>query len=92
MPGAGQTKAAGYINSVAPKDGTAIAAISPGAMPAPVLGGPKIAYDPVKLQVIGSANSDVYTCISRPDAAVKEFAGHQLRQDGRGQADPRSRL
>ncbi|MFM2128988.1 MAG: hypothetical protein RL477_534 [Pseudomonadota bacterium] len=73
MPGAGQTKAAGYVNSVAPKDGTAIAAISPGAMLAPVLGGPKITYDPVKLQVIGSANSDVYTCISRPDAAVKEF-------------------
>lgn len=73
MPGAGQTKAAGYVNSVAPKDGTAIAAISPGAMLAPVLGGPKVTYDPVKLQIIGSANSDVYTCISRPDAAVKEF-------------------
>jgi tripartite-type tricarboxylate transporter receptor subunit TctC len=73
MPGAGQTKAAGYINSVAPKDGTAIAAISPGAMLAPALGGPKISYDPAKLQVIGSANSDVYTCVSRPDAAVKTF-------------------
>jgi tripartite-type tricarboxylate transporter receptor subunit TctC len=74
MPGAGQTKAAGYVYSIAPKDGTAIAAVSPGALLVSVLGGPTIQYDPNKFQYIGSANSDVYTCIARPDAPIKTFA------------------
>jgi tripartite-type tricarboxylate transporter receptor subunit TctC len=74
MPGAGQTKAAGYVYSVAPKDGTAIAAVSPGALLTSVLGGPTVQYDPDKFQYIGSANSDVYVCIVRPDAPVKTFA------------------
>lgn len=70
MPGAGQTKAAGYVYSVALKDGTAIAAVSPGALLTSVLGGPTVQYDPNKFQYIGSANSDVYVCIARPDAPV----------------------
>jgi tripartite-type tricarboxylate transporter receptor subunit TctC len=74
MPGAGQTKAAGYVYAIAPKDGTAIAAVSPGALLVPVLGGPTIQYDPSKFQYIGSANSDVYVCIARPDAPIETFA------------------
>jgi tripartite-type tricarboxylate transporter receptor subunit TctC len=74
MPGAGQTKAAGYISSVAPKDGTYIAAVSPGALLVPVIGGPAIQFDPNKLQYIGSANSDVYTCVTRPDSPVQKFS------------------
>jgi tripartite-type tricarboxylate transporter receptor subunit TctC len=74
MPGAGQTKAAGYVYSIAPKDGTAIAAVSPGALLTSILGGPTVQYDPDKFQYIGSANSDVYVCIARPDALVKTFA------------------
>jgi tripartite-type tricarboxylate transporter receptor subunit TctC len=74
MPGAGQSKAAGYVYAIAPKDGTAIAAVSPGALLVPVLGGPTIHYDPNKFQYIGSANSDVYVCITRPDAPIKTFA------------------
>jgi tripartite-type tricarboxylate transporter receptor subunit TctC len=74
MPGAAQTKAASYVYSVAPKDGTYIAALSPGALLTAVLGGPPIQYDPNKFQYVGSANSDVYVCIARPDAPVKTFA------------------
>jgi tripartite-type tricarboxylate transporter receptor subunit TctC len=74
MPGAGQSKAAGYVYAIAPKDGTAIAAVSPGALLVPVLGGPHIQYDPNKFQYIGSANSDVYVCITRPDSPVQKFA------------------
>lgn len=74
MPGAGQTRAAGYVYAVAAKDGTAMAAVSPGAILQPVLGGPKIQYDPSRFQFIGSANEDIYTCIVRPDAPVKSFA------------------
>ncbi|MGE5539240.1 MAG: Bug family tripartite tricarboxylate transporter substrate binding protein [Gemmatimonas sp.] len=74
MPGAGQTKAAGYIYSVAAKDGTFIAAVSPGALLVPVLGGPTIQYDPNRFQYVGSANSDVYTCVTRGDSPVQKFA------------------
>jgi tripartite-type tricarboxylate transporter receptor subunit TctC len=73
MPGAGQTRAAGYVFSIASKDGTAIAAVSPGALLVPLLGGPKIQFDPSKFNYIGSANSDIYTCVVRPDAPVKAF-------------------
>src|SRR3712207_965875 len=37
MPGAGSARAAGYISAVAPKDGTVIAAIYPGAVIGPLL-------------------------------------------------------
>jgi len=37
MPGAGSARAAGYLSTVAPKDGTAIAAIMPGAVMGPLL-------------------------------------------------------
>ena len=39
MPGAGGAKAASYIANVAPRDGTAIGAISPGVVVGPLLGG-----------------------------------------------------
>ena len=67
MPGAGGNKAAGYVYSVAPKDGTAIGAISPGAVLAPLLGDVAVQHDPAKLIYLGSANSDVYTCVARSD-------------------------
>src|ERR671937_682309 len=35
MPGAGSARAAGFISSIAPKDGTAIAGIMPGAVMGP---------------------------------------------------------
>lgn len=73
MPGAGQTRAAGHVYSVAPKDGTSIAAVSPGALLTPLLGGPKIQYDPAKFLYLGSANGDIYICVIRPDAPVKAF-------------------
>src|SRR4051812_43283695 len=37
MPGAGSARAAGFISTVAPKDGTVIANIMPGAIIAPLL-------------------------------------------------------
>jgi len=73
MPGAGSNKLSGFIYSVAPKDGTAIAAIFPGAVLAPLLGDAPLQHDPSKLIYIGSANSDVYTCVVRSDGPVKTF-------------------
>jgi tripartite-type tricarboxylate transporter receptor subunit TctC len=73
MSGAGSNRAAGYVYSVAPKDGTAIGAIFPGAVLQPLLSDAPVQHDPNKLVYLGSANSDVYVCYIRSDAAVKTF-------------------
>jgi tripartite-type tricarboxylate transporter receptor subunit TctC len=73
MSGAGSNRAAGYIYSVAPKDGTSIGAIFPGAVLQPLLSDVPVQHDPSKLVYLGSANSDVYVCYTRSDAAVKTF-------------------
>ena len=73
MSGAGSNRAAGFIYSVAPKDGTATAAIFPGAVLQPLLSDVAVSHDPNKLIYLGSANSDVYVCYVRSDASVKTF-------------------
>src|ERR1041384_2339617 len=73
MSGAGSNRAAGYIYSVAPKDGTAIGAIFPGAVLQPLVSDQPVPHDPSKLIYLGSANSDVYVCYERTDAPVKTY-------------------
>jgi len=80
MPGAGGNKAAGYIYSVAPKDGTAIGALFPGGILAPLLTDTPIQHDPAKFIFIGSANSDVYTCVAHVDAPIKTFKDVFVRE------------
>ena len=74
MPGAGSKAATSNLYAVAPKDGTVIGAIFPGAIMEPLLGtkGP-VKYDPKKLIYLGSATRDVYLCIARTDSPVKSF-------------------
>jgi len=73
MSGAGSNRAAAYIYNVAPKDGTAIGAIFPGAVLQPLIGDAKLQHDPSKFVYLGNANSDVYVCFVRADAPVKKF-------------------
>lgn len=73
MPGAGGNKAAGYVYAVAPKDGTAIGALFPGGVLAPLLSDAPIQHDPKKFILVGSANSDVYTCVMHTDSPIKSF-------------------
>ena len=73
MPGAGSNKAAGFIFAVAPKDGTAIGAIFPGAILQPLIGEGAVQHQPSKFVYLGSANSDVYHCFARTDAPAKTF-------------------
>jgi tripartite-type tricarboxylate transporter receptor subunit TctC len=68
MPGAASNKAAGYVYSVAPKDGTYIAALYPPVILQPLLESAVGGLDPSKLVFLGSANSDTYICIVRSDA------------------------
>ena len=72
MPGAGSNKLAGYIYSVAPKDGTAIGAIFSGAIVQPLFGDP-VQHDPSKLIYLGTANIEAFLCLARTDAPVKAF-------------------
>jgi len=74
MPGAGSAKSVGYIYSVAPKDGTAMAAFYPPVILAPMLEDAGAQFDPIKLNYLGSANSDTYLCFLRSDAPAKSFA------------------
>jgi tripartite-type tricarboxylate transporter receptor subunit TctC len=71
MPGAGSGKAAGTIYSVAPKDGTAMAAVFPGVLLDPLIGDVRVPYDPNKLNYVGNANADIYICFLRGDAPAK---------------------
>jgi tripartite-type tricarboxylate transporter receptor subunit TctC len=71
MPGAGSGKAAGYVYSVAPKDGTVMAAVFPGVLLDPLIGDVQVQYDPKKFGYVGNANADVYICFLRSDAPAK---------------------
>src|SRR5262249_49442618 len=72
MPGAGSNKLAGYIYSVAPKDGTAIGAIFSGAILQPLLGDP-VQHDPSKFLYVGNANNEVFLGLARNDAPASSF-------------------
>ena len=74
MSGAASIVATQHIAVAAPKDGTVIGAIFPGAIMEPLLGDKsKVKYDARKLSYVGSANSELYVCIVRADAGVKTF-------------------
>lgn len=74
MAGAGGNTAAGYVYSVAPRDGTVIAASSSGSLLDALIGDKTIVrYEPLKFNFIGSANSEVSICIIRRDAEVQTF-------------------
>ena len=45
----------------------------PAAILAPLLGDTPIQHDPAKFIYVGSANSDVYTCVVRSDTPIKSF-------------------
>jgi len=74
MPGAGSARAAGFISTVAPKDGTAIAAIMPGAIMGPLLDEKAEAlFDPTKVLYLGTVNNGTRVCVSRKDSKIKTF-------------------
>lgn len=71
MPGAGGLKAAGYLYSVAPKDGTVIGTFARGNIIAPMLGQGQ--FDATKFNWLGSVTDDVNVCLSWHTSAVKNW-------------------
>lgn len=80
MPGAGSVKAADYIYSVAPKDGTVFGLVVPGALVDPLTAEPsRFRYDPTRFEYIGTADSGTRLCLTRADSAVKTFEDAQSK-------------
>lgn len=74
MPGAGSMKAAEFIYTHAPKDGTAMAIVFPGAIVEPLISTKeKFRFEPPKFEYIGSANSGARLCITFHTSKVKTF-------------------
>lgn len=78
MPGAGSLRAANYIYSVAPKDGSAFGLFARDMPLVALLGiDPNVQFDPRKFTWLGSSSSyadDAYLLMLRKDAAVKSIA------------------
>ena len=71
--GAGSNVLAAYIYGVAPKDGTELAIVFPGAVLDPLLGTQAVQDDPSKFIYLGSANVEDFLCFVRSDAPVKTY-------------------
>ena len=75
MPGAGSGRAASFLYSLAPKDGTVIGAIFPGVLMSPLLEErTQLQIDPTKFQYLGSADSSTRICITSEKSKVRTFA------------------
>ena len=74
QPGAGSGRAASLIYGVAPKDGTVIGAVFPGAIMGPLLDDrAQPLYDPTKFQYLGSADNATRLCITHARSRIKTF-------------------
>ena len=74
MPGAASGRAAGFLATIAPKDGTVIAAIMPGAVMGPLLDEKaEVLFDPTKVQYLGTSNNGTRVCVARKEAKIKSF-------------------
>jgi tripartite-type tricarboxylate transporter receptor subunit TctC len=74
MPGAGSAKAGLHITHTASKDGTAIGAVTPGAIMSALLDGRSDAtFDPTRANFIGTANYGTRICVTMKDAGHQNF-------------------
>jgi tripartite-type tricarboxylate transporter receptor subunit TctC len=74
MPGAGSARAAGFLAKIAPKDGTVIAGIMPGAIMGPLLEEKsELLFDPTKVQYLGTANNGTRVCVGWTKSGIKTF-------------------
>jgi len=81
MPGAGSTRTGIYISTVAPKDGTSLGAMMPGAIIGPLLDErSNTQFDPTKVVYIGTADSGVRVCVTFQNSKIKTFEDAQKQK------------
>lgn len=91
MPGAGSMKAAEFLYALAPKDGSTIGIIFPGAIIEPLIGDrAKFRYDPTKLEYLGSADSGVRLCVTYRTSKIKTFEDAMTLPSTMGGSSPGS--
>jgi tripartite-type tricarboxylate transporter receptor subunit TctC len=74
MPGAGSAIAGGHLFRVAPKDGTVMGALMPGAVMGRILDErASNLFDPTKFHYIGTADSGTRVCITHKSASTKNY-------------------
>jgi tripartite-type tricarboxylate transporter receptor subunit TctC len=74
MPGAGSIKAANFLYTIAPKDGTTFGGFARGAVIDPLLGrGDGTQYDVQKFNWVGSISNEVGVCAFRAAAGIKSW-------------------
>ena len=85
MEGAGSFRAASYMASQAPRDGTVMALIARDASLGPITGNPGAQFDPTKFSWLGTTTTETNVCISYKTAAVKTVRTHAAGIAGRRQ-------
>jgi tripartite-type tricarboxylate transporter receptor subunit TctC len=78
MPGAGSIKAANYVYSVAPKDGSVIGTFARGMAGAALIG--QANFDARKFTWLGSMTKDVTLCISWNASPIKNWNDAMTKQ------------
>jgi tripartite-type tricarboxylate transporter receptor subunit TctC len=71
MEGAGSFRAASYMYSQAPKDGTVMALIARDASLGPITANPGAQFDPTKFSWLGTTATETNVCIAHKNAPVK---------------------
>jgi tripartite-type tricarboxylate transporter receptor subunit TctC len=81
QPGAGSGRAAAFLYSVAPKDGSVIGAVFPGAIMAALLDErAQPLYDPTRFQYLASADNATRVCISHARSQVHRLEDARHRK------------
>src|SRR5438270_1155236 len=74
MPGAGSIKAANFLYTIAPKDGTTFGGFSRGTPIDPLLGrGEGVQFEAAKFNWLGSISNEVGVCAFRSAVGIKSF-------------------
>jgi tripartite-type tricarboxylate transporter receptor subunit TctC len=73
MPGAGSIKAANYVYTVAPKDGTTLGVFSVGALIDELFGHSTTSFDSTKFGWIGNMDESVGVCVVKSAAGIFKF-------------------
>lgn len=88
LEGAGSLRAANFLYSRAPKDGTAIGTFARGAAFYPLMGLQGAAYDAQKMNWIGSANNETSLCVAWATTGIKTVEDLRTKEMTAGGTGP----